>query len=395
MTGSNSGSGSGFGSGFGSGSGSRAGSKSGSASGSAAGTGSGIGTGSGTILITGALGWLGKRLVRLLAEGQYNFLLGGRPEIRCLVLPGQDASELRSLVPTGPAPHVEVIAGDLRYPQDCARFLENSAGALLIHTAGIIHPQRVRDFYDVNVHGAVNLLAAARKARVRRAVMVSSNSPLGCNPHPDHLFDESSPYHSYMNYGRSKMRMEQAAMAASQAGDLETVIVRPPWFYGPDQPPRQTLFFRMVKEGKAPLVGGGENLRSMAYVDNLAQGLLLAATHPAAAGQIYWIADRRPYAMREIIDTIERLLEEEFRIPVAHRRVRLPGFASTVAEAADAVLQAAGLYQQKIHVLSEMNKTIACSIQKAERELAYRPQVALEEGMRRSIRWCLERGIVI
>ncbi|MGO9259589.1 MAG: NAD-dependent epimerase/dehydratase family protein [Bryobacteraceae bacterium] len=355
----------------------------------------GSGSGSGPILITGALGWLGKRLTRLLAEGQYNFLLGGRPEIRCLLLPGQDASELRSLVPTGHAPHVEVVAGDLRYPQDCARFLANSAGALLLHTAGIIHPRRVREFYEVNVQGAINLLAAARKAHVRRAVMVSSNSPLGCNPHPDHLFDESSPYHPYMNYGRSKMRMEQAAMAASPAGGLETVIVRPPWFYGPDQPPRQTLFFRMVKGGKAPLVGRGENLRSMVYVDNLIQGLLLAATHAAAAGQIYWIADRRPYAMREIIDTIERLLEEEFSIPVAHRRLRMPGFASTVAEAADAVIQAAGLYHQKIHVLSEMNKTIACSIQKAERELGYRPQVALEEGMRRSIRWCLERGIAI
>jgi nucleoside-diphosphate-sugar epimerase len=350
----------------------------------------GHGSGSGTILITGALGWLGKRLTRLLAEGQYDFLLGSRPEIRCLVLPGQDPSELRSM-----GPHVEVIAGDLRDPQDCARFLENGAGALLIHTAGIIHPRRVREFYDVNVQGAVNLLAAAKKAHVRRAVMVSSNSPLGCNPHPDHLFDESSPYHPYMNYGRSKMQMEQAVIAASQAGDLETVIVRPPWFYGPDQPPRQTLFFRMVKEGKAPLVASGENLRSMGYVDNLIQGLLLAATHAAAAGQIYWIADRRPYAMREIIDTIERLLEEEFGIPVAHRRLRLPGFVGTVAEAADAVIQASGLYQQKIHVLSEMNKTIACSIQKAERELGYRPQVALEEGMRRSIRWCLERGIAI
>ena len=196
-----------------------------------------------------------------------------------------------------------------------------------------------------------------------------------------------------MNYGRSKMRMEQAVLEAARAG-LETVIVRPPWFYGPDQPPRQTLFFRMVRDGKAPLVGSGDNLRSMAYVDNLAQGIVLAATHAAAAGQIYWIADRRPYAMREIIDTIERLLEEEFHIPVAHRRMRLPGFASTVAEAADAAMQAAGLYNQKIHVLSEMNKTIACSIQKAELELGYRPQVSLEEGMRRSIQWVLERGSI-
>ena len=342
------------------------------------------------ILVTGALGWLGKRLTRLVAEGNYDALLDGRPALRCLVLCEQDPSELRSM-----GPHVEVVVGDLRNPADCARFVENCSGALLIHTAGIIHPQRVREFYEINVQGARNLLAAEKNARIRRAVMVSSNSPLGNNPHPDHLFDENSPYHPYMNYGRSKMQMEQAIMAASQSGDLETVIVRPPWFYGPDQPPRQTLFFRMVKSGKAPIVGNGANLRSMGYVDNLSQGLVLAATHPAAAGQIYWIADRRPYAMTEIIDTIERLLEEEFHIPVAHRRMRLPGFAGTIAEAADTVLQGAGLYAQKIHVLSEMNKTIACSIQKAERELGYRPQVALEEGMRRSIQWCIDRGIAI
>ena len=339
------------------------------------------------ILITGALGWLGKRLTRLLAGGEYNHLLGARPDLRCLILPGQDGGELRAL-----GGHVAVMAGDLRRPEDGARFLEDARGAVLVHAAGVIHPRRVREFYEVNVQGAANLLAAAKSAGIRRAVMVSSNSPLGANPHPDHLFDEESPYHPYMNYGRSKMLMEEAVRAVD---GLETVIVRPPWFYGPDQPPRQTLFFRMVKEGKAPLVGDGENRRSMAYVDNLAQGLMLAATHPAAAGQIYWIADRRPYAMREIIDTIERLLEEEFAIPVAHGRLRLPGIACTAARGVDAMVQAAGLYQQKIHVLSEMNQTIACSVQKAERELGYRPQVGLEEGMRRSIRWCLDQGISI
>jgi nucleoside-diphosphate-sugar epimerase len=52
-----------------------------------------------------------------------------------------------------------------------------------------------------------------------------------------------------------------------------------------------------------------------------------------------------------------------------------------------------GLYHQKIHVLSEMNKTIACSIDKARRELGYAPVVELEEGMRRSLAWCLAEGI--
>jgi nucleoside-diphosphate-sugar epimerase len=164
------------------------------------------------------------------------------------------------------------------------------------------------------------------------------------------------------------------------------VIVRPPWFYGPNQPPRQTLFFRMVRDGKAPIIGQGENLRSMAYVDNLCQGLILAARAGHANGRTYWIADRRPYAMSEIIDTVERLLETEFGQRCAHKRLRLPSLACRVAWLADASLQKAGLYNQKVHVLSEMDGTIACSVAAARRDLGYEPRVELEEGMRRSIR---------
>lgn len=60
---------------------------------------------------------------------------------------------------------------------------------------------------------------------------------------------------------------------------------------------------------------------------------------------------------------------------------------------ADALVQKLGLYQQKIHVLSEMNKTIACSVEKARQELGYTPTIDLEEGMRRSLAWCLVNHI--
>ena len=74
-----------------------------------------------------------------------------------------------------------------------------------------------------------------------------------------------------------------------------------------------------------------ENERSMVYIDNLCQGLLLADDVPAANGQAYWIADEEPYTMNRILDTVERLLEQEFRIRCAHRRLRLPGLASQLA----------------------------------------------------------------
>jgi nucleoside-diphosphate-sugar epimerase len=345
--------------------------------------------GSNRILVTGGLGWLGKGLVHALTRGLPGHDALRTPvsglRIRALALPDEMAGA--GALPPG----VELAGGDLRSPDDCARFCAGAAGAVLFHTAGIIHPRRVREFYDVNVRGTENLLAAAAAAGVRRAVVVSSNSPCGTNPHPDHRFDEASPFRPYMHYGRSKMLMERAVERLAGRGGLETVLIRAPWFYGPHQPPRQTLFFRMVRDGKAPIVGDGQNLRSMSYIDNLCQGLILAAVVERAKGQVYWIADERPYSMNEIVDTVERLLESEFGERCAHKRMRLPGLAGEVATVADRLLQAVGLYQQKIHVLGEMNKTIACAVDRARHELGYAPRVALEEGMRRSLRWVFEQ----
>jgi len=339
------------------------------------------------VLVTGGSGWLGTALVQALVAGlpDSDGPPEPTPEVRALLLPNE---ALR--LPESLATRVGAISGDVRSRADCDRFCEGAAEAVLFHTAGVIHPKRIADFHAVNVQGTQNILEAAVAAGVRRAVIVSSNSPFGSNPHPDHRFDEASPYNPYMQYGRSKMLMEQAAQVFRDAGSLEVVIVRAPWFYGPFQPERQTLFFRMIRDGGAPIVGDGAWPRSMTYVDNLCQGLLLAAASERASGETYWIADERPYSMCEVIDVVEQLLESEFDQRCTHGRLRLPAIASDVARAADWTLQRLGLYQQKIHVLSEMNLAIACTIRKAQDELGYEPRIALEEGMRRSIAYVLD-----
>jgi len=341
-------------------------------------------------LVTGAPGWLGTRLVRVLVNGLPDVpALAPDPDrrIRCLVLPGMPTGVLSEI-----SPRIELVPGDVCDPASLRAFFRDAEGATVFHLCGIIHPRRVRDLYAINVEGTRNVLEGAIGARARRLIGISSNSPAGCNSGPEHLFDEASPYNPYMHYGRSKKQAEDLVNEAFAAGRIETVILRPCWFYGPDQPPRQTRFFTMIKDGKAPIVGGGEARRSMSYVDNTCQAIVLAERTAAARGRTYWVADRRAYTMNEIVDTVERLLEREFGIPVAHKRMRLPGIASEVALVADQVLQGLGLYKQEIHVLSEMNKTIACSVARAERELGYDPKIDLEEGMRRSIRWCLDHG---
>ena len=345
------------------------------------------------IIITGGGGWLGGTLIRALRNGIPECENLRTPPsdlaIRAIALTDQDATQLADQ-----PGEIEVVRGNLLDPADCERLCKDASGAVLIHLAGLIHPRRTRQLFDINLQTGKNIVAAATKHGVRRVVAMSSNSPLGCNPRPDHLFDEESPYNPYMKYGKSKMLLELYLKEVQAAGQIETVTIRCPWFYGPYQPPRQTLFFEMIRDGKAPIVGSGENRRSMGYLDNISQGLILAATVPAANGETYWLGDEKPYTMNEIVDTVERLLENEFNIPCQHKRLHLPGFVSEIARVVDWSIQSVGLYHQKMHVLSEMNKTIACSVEKAKRDLGYVPHIALEEGMRRSIRWCIEQKLL-
>ncbi len=264
---------------------------------------------------------------------------------------------------------------------------------MLFHVAGVVHPTRgLNELEQVNVAGTRHLLDAAAAAGVRRVVVVSSNSPFGFNPSADHVFDESSPYHPYMAYGRSKHRMELLVDRAQESGKIETVVIRPPWFYGPHQPVRQSTFFKMIKEGRFPILGDGRQKRSMAYIDNICQGLLLAATVEHANGRKYWIADERPYSILEIVETVRQVLEEELGTPCKERQLQAPAMVGAIASGLDGVLQGCGVYNQKIHVLGEMGQTIACSIGKAVRELGYSPRVELRDGMRASVRWCLANG---
>lgn len=343
-------------------------------------------------IVTGGSGWLGKRLVRALREGhpEMGSAGGGGRRVRCLVPRGETAAELAAL-------GAEIVAGDVREP-DAARALAAGAeGGVLVHLAGVIHPQkRVAEFRAVNVEGTRTIVEAAAAAGVARAVVMSSNSPIGVSRNPHERFDEDSPYRPYMGYGRSKREMEELLLARMRGGEAPDItIVRAPWFYGPEQPLRQTRFFSMIRSGRFPLVGDGRNRRSMAYVDSLAYGILLAAEAPVAANRIYWLADERPYPMREIIDTVRTVLSDDFGLSVRERTLRVPGMVGDLARAGDFLLQKFGRYNQELHVLSEMNLTIACAIDRAKRELGYRPLVELREGMRRSVQWCLDRGIEI
>src|SRR5260370_24814754 len=99
--------------------------------------------------------------------------------------------------------------------------------------------------------------------------------------------------------------------------------------------------------------------------------------------------------MKEIVGTVRDVLRAHFGMSVKAKTIQVTGIISDVAGLGAWALQKAGLYNQNLHVLSEMNLTIACTIERAKQELGYKPLVDLHEGMRRSIKWCLDHGIEI
>jgi nucleoside-diphosphate-sugar epimerase len=335
---------------------------------------------SATAVVTGAAGWLGQNLVRTLAPE--------RERVRCLVRDERDASLLSVI-----GASVEPVVGDVRDPVALDALFDGIGPATVFHAAGVIHPEgAIRSLFDVNVGGTQLTLDRARRAGAVRFVHVSSNSPFGANPSPWDRFTEESPYNPYMAYGQSKFEAEQLVMRSFEIGDLQTVIVRPPWFYGPFQPARQTQFLSAVRRGRFPLVGDGTQQRSMVYTGNLVHGMLLAESADAAPGHAYWIADAEPYELRRIFETIRDALVAE-GLDVSQRRpVRVPAAVAAVAARADEFVQGRGRYVQAVHVLGELKDTIACDISAARKDLGYEPPTSLLEGMRISIRWCFDNG---
>jgi len=337
------------------------------------------------ILITGANGWLGKTFI----DAMFNGIKGcddlsipqRKIKVKCLILPGEKINlESKNKM------DIELVHGDITSQEDCDKFTHNSKNAILFHCAGIIHPSYVNRFYEINVDGTRNLFFSAIKNRIKRIVVISSNSPCGTNPTRNHFFNEESEYNPYFNYGKSKMLMEKLVINYVNKGDIEAVIIRPPWFYGPYQPNRQIRFYKMIREGKVPVVGDGLNNRSMACTINISQAMIRAAIKEEANGNIYWISDETPYSFLTIISTIRKVMKNEFGFNCSENNIKLPNLISEVAYYLDKTIQSLGFYNKEIHVLSEMNKNIACSIEKAKKELGYKPTIDLYEGTYLSIK---------
>jgi nucleoside-diphosphate-sugar epimerase len=280
-----------------------------------------------------------------------------------------------------------VVAGDIAEP---GAWQEHAAGSdLVINTAAYVgFGGDLDDVWRVNVLGVRRMLDAAARGGADRFVQFSSVTTFGFD-YPDGV-DESYPVRLTGNpYPDSKIASEQVTLQAHVAGEVPVTIIRPGDVYGPRSRGWTLLPAKMIKAGQMLLPNGGHGHIGPVYVDNLVDGVVLAAESGKAAGEIFTIADGTTVEIGDFFNYYAQLLGKprprSMPLPVA-RRIAATGGAVEKLLGRDTEMSAASI--------DYLAKRGGYSIEKARRVLGYEPKVDLEEGMRRCADWLRSEGLV-
>ena len=196
-----------------------------------------------------------------------------------------------------------------------------SDNAILINLAAE-HRDDVRplSLYDeVNVQGARNLCAVARKTGVRKIIFTSSVAVYGFAPLGT---DESGVINPFNDYGRTKYEAELVFKEWQQEDPTNRllVIVRPTVAFGEQNRGNVYNLLRQIASGRFVMIGKGENCKSMAYVENVAAFLKFAISFQPGV-HIYNYIDKPDFTMNKLVGTVHRILgkpeEVGFRLPYA------------------------------------------------------------------------------
>ncbi len=310
-------------------------------------------------LVTGASGFVGSHLVDCLLERDYH--------VKVVV---RRTSDLRWLE----GRPVDRVEADLSAP--AALPLSD----VVFHVAGVIRSGTWGGFLAGNRDAARHAIEGAHAGRF---VHVSSLAAAG----PGEGVDESTPCRPISLYGRSKWEGEQEVWR--RRGRIPVTVIRPPVVYGPRDTGLIDLY-RIVRWGLRPEIGG-DMVLSLVHVRDLVEGICRAAECPAAANEVFYMANPRPLAMSRILGEAARALDRRpLRVPVPARVVRFLGAA---AEDAAKFLGRSSMFTRD-KALEMTQAAWSCSPEKARRVLGWEARIPLDRGMAETMEWYRSHGLL-
>jgi nucleoside-diphosphate-sugar epimerase len=323
------------------------------------------------ILVTGGTGFTGKALVgRLLNDGH-----------DVIALDYKEGLKTQELCDAG----VEVVIGsvtDKDVVQRCMNGVE-----IVHHLAAAFRELNVpTSHYDeVNVGGTTNMLEAAKAVGVRKFVYCST-----CGVHgniDDPPGGEDAPIRPADYYQRTKYEAEPLVLKRVEDG-MNATILRPAAIYGPGDPERFFMIFKRVASGRFPMFGTGKTLYHPLYIDNLIDAFILAMDEDKGNGQAYLIADEEYVEIEDLVRRVGKALGVDVRVP--HYPVWPLVVAGHVCEKACSPFHIAPpIFPRRVDWFRQNR---AFKIEKAKRDLGYKPAVGLDEGLKRTAEWYREEG---
>ncbi len=322
------------------------------------------------VLVTGATSVTGTRLVRALIEEGC--------QVRALV---RQRSAVTALLSLG----VELVVGDIR---DARAVDEAVRGcSQVFHLAALYRESGAKkeDYWAVHVTGTEHVLAACERHQVKRLIHCST---MGVHGHVgDAPVDETAPINPSDEYQRTKWIAEERVWAVFKRTGLPTTVIRPAGIYGPGEL-RFLKLFHTIREGYFVMLGSGRTLFHPVHLDDLVEGFLRAATHPAAIGEAFCIAGDRSLTLNAFAAAIAQA------VGVPKPRWHLPVWP---VYAAGALCEAAcmpfglnpPLYRRRVGFFTHSR---AFRTDKARQLIGYQPRIALEEGLAQTARWYESHG---
>ena len=325
-------------------------------------------------LITGATGFLGGALTRRLHSMGWDVTALGR-----------NPKKLNQLEDEG----IRALLIELKDKKALADVCKDQK--IVFHCAALPSPWgNFELFYQANVIGTRNVIRGCEEHQVKRLVHVST---------PSLYFDYNSRINvketdplpdPVSNYSATKILAEQEIDEAFARG-LATIAIRPRALFGPGD---TVIFPRLIprlQSGRLPILGDGENIVDLTYIENVVDALLLCAESPAnTLGKKYNISNGEPVKIWKLVERIC----DELNLPHPTRKIsyKTANAAATVLEAICTIIPTHPEPPLTRVSVSMMANSTTLDISAAKNELGYQPKVSIDEGVERFLNWWKENN---
>lgn len=310
------------------------------------------------VLITGGAGFIGSHLAeRLLRQGDTVLCADNLDDHLYSSALKRENIELLAAYPA-----FTFIEEDIRNKEALRQLMLDRGCEAVVHLAAYAgvraSVQEPEKFMEVNINGTLSVLEAMREAGVKTMVFASSSSVYGNTTHS--LFKETDAADRPISpYAASKRAAELLAYSYHSLYGFDITCLRLFTVYGPRQRPEMAIrkfIHRILEEEPIELYGNGLTFRNYTFVSDAVQGFMKALEHSGEGFRVYNIGGAKSICLEEVIDVIERITRKKSKI------IYRPEQAGDV-------------------------RHTAADTSKAKKELGYAPEVTLEEGIRRYMKW--------